>query len=71
MDSMGCLPKFRPTCFQLCQESKVVSTHRTGTHPEKPLPTCYKGIPFIVGERGIAERVCDIRVCCNSLKEGT
>ena len=32
--------------------SKVVSTHRTGTHPEqppKPLPTGYKGIPFIVG----------------------
>ena len=29
--------------------SRVVSTHRTGTHPEQPLPTGYKGIPFIVG----------------------
>ena len=29
--------------------SKVVSTHRTGTHPEQPLPTGYMGIPFIVG----------------------
>ena len=47
--------------------SKVVSTHRTGTHPEQPLPTGYKGIPFIVGEWGIAERVCDIGVCCNFL----
>ena len=34
--------------------SKVVSTHRTGTHPEQPLPTGHKEIPFIVGERGIA-----------------
>ena len=34
--------------------SKVVSTHRTGTHPEQPLPTGYNGIPVIVGERGIA-----------------
>ena len=29
----------------------------------KPLPTGYKGIPFIVGERGIAERACSIGVC--------
>ncbi len=29
--------------------SKVVSTHRTGTHPEQPLPTGYNRIPFIVG----------------------
>ena len=34
--------------------SKVVSTHQTGTHPGQPLPTGYKGIPFIIGERGIA-----------------
>ena len=33
--------------------SKVVSTHLWNT-PPKPLPTCYKGIPFIVGEQGIA-----------------
>ena len=26
--------------------SKVVSTHRTGTHPEQPLPTGYKGNLF-------------------------
>ena len=25
-----------------------------GTHPGQPLPTGCKGIPFIVGERGIA-----------------
>ena len=42
--------------------SKVVSTHRTGTHPEQPLPTGYNGVPFIVGKRGIAEGVCDIGV---------
>ena len=30
-------------------DSKVVSTHRTGTHPKQPLPTGYKRIPFIVG----------------------
>ena len=34
-------------------------------HTPKPLPTGYKGIPFIVGERGIAERV-----CCNFLGFG-
>ena len=34
--------------------SKVVSTHRTGTHPEQPLPIGCKGNPFIVGARGIA-----------------
>ena len=38
---------------------KVVSTHRTGTHPEQPLPTGYKGIPFMLGERGIADWVCE------------
>ena len=38
----------------LWPNSKVVSTHRTGTHPEQPLPTGYKGIPFIIGDRGIA-----------------
>ena len=49
--------------------SKVASTHRTGTHPEQPLP-----LPAISREsfhswrcRGIAERVCDIGVCCNFL----
>ena len=45
-------------------ESKVVSTHRTGTHPEQPLPTGYNGIPFIVGQ-GIAWGV--LYVCCNFL----
>ena len=35
--------------------------------PKQPLPTGYNGIPFIVGDRGIAERVCDIGVCCNFL----
>ena len=50
------LPK-RPRLFgnpgevnrQVTTGSKVVSTHRTGTHPEQPLPTEHKGIPFIVG----------------------
>ena len=32
----------------------VVSTHRTGPHPEQPLPISCKGNPFIVGARGIA-----------------
>ena len=36
--------------------------HTFGTHPEQPLPTGYKKIPFIVGERGIAERVCSTDV---------
>ena len=30
------------------RESKGNWTHRTGTHPEQPLPTGYKGIPFIM-----------------------
>ena len=59
---------FQPSIFRCkLSVSKVVSTHPTGTHPEQPLPTGYNGIPFIVGERGIAERVCDIGVCCNFL----
>ena len=36
----------------------VVSTHQTGIPPEQPLPTGDQGIPFIVGERGIADQVC-------------
>ena len=28
--------------------------HTFGTHPGQPLPTGYKGIPFIIGERGIS-----------------
>ena len=36
--------------------SKAVSTHRTGTHPEQPLPTSYNGIPFIVGFAGVCSR---------------
>ena len=43
-----------PACFlKMAIEippSKVVSTHRTGTHPKQPLPTGYKGIPFIIGQ---------------------
>ena len=42
--------------------SKVVSTHRTGTHPEQPVPTGCKGNPFIVGYGdclGCAPGVCD------------
>ena len=36
--------------------------HKTrATFTNKPK----KGIPFIVGERGIADWVCDIGVCCN------
>ena len=40
--------------YQRLMVSKVVSTHRTGPHPEQPLPTgpC-SWIPFIVVERGI------------------
>ena len=26
--------------------------HTFGTHPEQPLPTGYKGIPFIIGVAG-------------------
>ena len=44
--------------------SKVVSPHLKGTHPEQPLPTGYKGVPFIVGQGGFPG-VCDIGVCCN------
>ena len=36
------------------RQSKVVSTHRTGTHPEQPLPTGYEGIPFMVVFWGFA-----------------
>ena len=32
--------------------------HTFGKHTPKPLPTVYKGIPFIVGERGIAVSGC-------------
>jgi len=38
MDAMGCGLAY----------SKVVSTHLWST-PLKPLPTGYKGIPFIIG----------------------
>ena len=39
--------------------SKVVSTHLWNIleHTPKPLPTGYKGIPFIIGEEGIARGV--------------
>ena len=47
--------------------SKVVNQHTELEHTPKALATGYYGIPFIVGERGIAERVCDIGVCCNFL----
>ena len=50
--------------FQVLQ-SKVVSTHRTGTHPEQPLPTGYNGIPFIVGQGDCLG--CALGVCCNFL----
>ena len=44
---------------------KVVSTHRTGTHPEQPEPTGYNGIPFIVGQGDWLW--CALGVCCNFL----
>ena len=48
--------------------SKVVPTHRSG-HPPKKKKTLihwfFEGIPFIVGEGGIAERVCNMEVYCN------
>ena len=45
MELRGCFPHILVTkCI-----SKVVSTHRTGTHPEQPLPTGYNGIPCIIG----------------------
>ena len=47
------------------QQSKVVSTHRTGTHPKQPLPTGYKGIPFIIGYGDCLG--CALGVCCNFL----
>ena len=50
-------------------ESLRLFQHTELEHTPKPLPTGYNGIPFIVGERGIAERVCDIGVCCNFLGE--
>ena len=47
--------------------SKVVSTHRTGTHPEKTFTNrLYYGNPFILGW---LPGVCDIGVCCNFLGE--
>ena len=50
--------------------SKVVSTHRTGTHPEQPLPTSHKGIPFIVGvATGIATHGCAMSGCVASFLE--
>ena len=39
--------------------------HTLGTHPEQPLPTGYKGIPFIVGYGDCPG--CVLRVCCNFL----
>ena len=36
--------------------SQRLFQHTFGTHPEQPLPTGCKGIPFILGERGIAEQ---------------
>ena len=47
---------------------RVVSTHRTGTHPFCNLyqQAILAGIPSIIGYcRGIALGVCDIGVCCN------
>ena len=38
----------------MCFKFQRLFQHTFGTHPEKHLPTGYKGIPFIVGERGIA-----------------
>ena len=37
--------------------------HTFGTHPEQPLPTGYKGIPFIVGQGDFLG--CALGVCCN------
>ena len=39
--------------------------HTFGTHTPKPLPTGYKGIPFIVGCGDCLG--CAVRVCCNFL----
>ena len=35
--------------IDLVSHSKVGHHHTFGTHPEQPLPTGYKGIPFIIG----------------------
>ena len=51
------------------RETLRLFQHTELEHTPKPLPTGYNGIPFIVGERGDAERVCDIGVCCNCLGE--
>ena len=51
--------------FKTASMSKVVSTHRTGTHPKQPLPTGYNGIPFIVGQGDCLG--CALGVCCNFL----
>ena len=45
--------------------------HTFGAHPEQPLPTGYKGIPFIVGERGIAEMGDMISGCGTQRSEKT
>ena len=54
--------KSRVILLRLFQHTELEHT------PKKPLPKGYEStFPFIVGERGIAERVCDIGVCCNFL----
>ena len=46
----------------------VVSTHRTGTHPEKTFTNRrFLGIPFIIGLAGGLPVVCDIGVCYHFL----
>ena len=54
----GCLGNLQKWRKDIFHNSKVVSTHRTGTHTlSQPLPTGYvSGIPFIVG-RGSAPGV--------------
>ena len=64
--------------------SRVVPTHRTGTHPEQPLPMFqhtfgthpeqplprgYEGIPFIVGVSGDCLG-CALGLCCSFLGDG-
>ncbi len=41
--------------------------HTFGTHPEQPLPTGYKGIPFIIGYGDCLG--CALGMCCNFLGE--
>ena len=41
--------RFGPSGAQAFVQDKVVDLGGTGTHPEQPSPTGYKGIPFIVG----------------------